>query len=308
MVILLRLAIWSLERIRLAWSLDWLYSLDMEILGFPYSRSSLAASRVMWRGAVAGGLVLVLVTLGCAGGSARDKVETTPTTTASRATPARDGEPAPSGAGVRHVVARGQTLWRIAKVYGVDIDELAEVNGISDTSSLKTGQVLFIPGVDEVRHVPPYPEPIDSALAPPMPPETADDGDGRWLWPVKNGEVLSYYGAPRRTHRHKGLDIRGRSGQLVLATRSGRVTYSGSGMRGYGKTVIVDHGGGMSSLYAHNSSLLVRKGERVKRGEAIARVGRSGNASTEHLHFEIRRRDRPVDPLGYLRPTREARR
>jgi murein DD-endopeptidase MepM/ murein hydrolase activator NlpD len=253
-------------------------------------------------------VLLVVATVGCTGLGTRPTVENTPTTPASPADATIDAGASTATAGVEHVVRRGQTLWRIAKVYGVEINELAGANGISDTSSLETGQGLFIPGAASVRDVPAYPAPLDSATAE-MPPATADeDENAKWLWPVKGGEVLSYFGAPRRTHRHQGIDIRGRGGQPVRATRPGRVTYSGSGMRGYGKTVIVDHGNGISSLYAHNSSLVVRKGQRVERGELIAKVGRSGNASTEHCHFEIRRRDKPVDPLGYLRPTREARR
>ena len=268
----------------------------MEILDFPYLRLRGAAGRQVRQILVAVALVLSLVAVGCAGGGTRR-----PATTA-------DVDASASSIGVDHVVLRGQTLWRIAKVYGVEIEELARANGISDTSSLETGQVLFVPGTAEVLHVPAYPAPLDSASAA-TPPEKIDDpGNAKWLWPVKQGEVLSYFGAPRRTHRHQGIDIRGRSGQPVRAARPGRVTYSGSGMRGYGKTVIVDHGHGLSSLYAHNSSLQVRKGQRVERGEIIAKVGRTGNASTEHCHFEIRRRDKPVDPLGYLRPTREARR
>ena len=86
----------------------------------------------------------------------------------------------------------------------------------------------------------------------------------------------------------------------MLAVRSGRVLYSSS-MRDYGRTVILDHGDGLRSLYAHNSKLLVQKGQQVYRGQAIARVGRTGNATTEHCHFEIRRDEVPVDPLPYLR-------
>ena len=278
----------------------------MEILDFPYLRLQGAAGWQVRQLLLAVALVLSLVAVGCAGGGTRHPVESTPPTSVSPP-PATVNVDA-AAVGVDHVVLRGQTLWRIAKVYGVEIEELARANGISDTSSLETGQVLFVPGAAEVLNVPAYPAPLDSASAAPRPEKVDDPGSAKWLWPVKHGEVLSYFGAPRRTHRHQGIDIRGRSGQPVRATRPGRVTYSGSGMRGYGKTVIVDHGRGLSSLYAHNSSLLVRKGQRVERGEVIAKVGRSGNASTEHCHFEIRRRDKPVDPLGYLRPTREARR
>ena len=281
----------------------------MEILDFPYLRFSGVAGRQVRRGLFAGALVLCLVAVGCAGGgNTRHPVKSVPTTSASRPASTADGEVSTAADGADHVVLRGQTLWRIARVYGVEIDELARANGISDTSSLETGQVLFVPGAARALDVPAYPAPLDSATAAVPLDFGDDDGNAKWLWPVKKGEVLSYFGAPRRTHRHQGIDIRGRAGQPVRATRSGRVSYSGSGMRGYGKTVIIDHGHGISSLYAHNSSLLVRKGQRVERGEIIAKVGRSGNASTEHCHFEIRRRDKPVDPLGYLRPTREARR
>jgi murein DD-endopeptidase MepM/ murein hydrolase activator NlpD len=84
-----------------------------------------------------------------------------------------------------------------------------------------------------------------------------------------------------------------------MASAAGRVTYSGT-MRGYGKVVILDHGNGLETLYAHNKKLLVNVGKRVSRGQKIATVGRTGNASTEHVHFEVRRNKGAVDPLKYL--------
>jgi lipoprotein NlpD len=247
------------------------------------------------RGAAA--LVVLLAGLAAAGcgGARRGAVqatelplEPTPPTRSTR-------DAAASPVGVWHVVSEGQTLWRIARVYGCDLDELARVNGISDPTALEEGRPLFVPGADRVREVPAYPAPIDD-----VPPELATPGGGGFDWPVAGGRVLSGYGARRRTHRHQGIDISGRPGQAVLAARSGRVVYSGSTLRGYGKTIILDHGDGLRSLYAHNSKLLVREGTPVERGQVIARVGRTGNASTEHCHFEIRRHDRAVDPLSFL--------
>jgi len=211
--------------------------------------------------------------------------------------------------GVHHVVQPGQTLWRIARAYGLTPETVARANRIEDPTQIAAGQTIFIPGAATALEVPPYSAPIDS-----------DDSDvssrvaGKvayttdWTWPVPSGEAFSYYGAPRRNHRHAGVDIRGSRGARVVASRGGKVKYSGSGMRGYGKTVIIDHGDRYSSLYAHNSKLLVRVGERVRRGQTIARVGSSGNASGDHCHFEIRRDDRAVDPLLYLVPPIEARR
>jgi len=186
---------------------------------------------------------------------------------------------------VIHVVEAGQTLWRIARAYGLTVDELAEANGILDPTQIEVGQQLVIPGALTEVEVPINPVP------------TVVRG---WRWPVDNGEIISSYGAWRSHGHHKGVDIRGRHGQPVKAVRAGTVTYSGSSMRGYGKTIIVNHGDGLTSLYAHNSSLLVQVGQSVDLGDPIARVGHTGNASTDHCHLEIRRHDRPLDPLTFL--------
>lgn len=202
---------------------------------------------------------------------------------------------------VLHVVEAGQTLWRIAKVYGVALETLARVNGIDDAASLQIGQELWIPGARARLDVPPYPSPV-TGLAP----RTTGPAAARFDWPVRGGRVLSAYGAPRREHRHEGIDIEARAGEPVLAVASGRVVYSGSTLRGYGKTIVIDHGGGLQSLYAHNSALLSGEGDWVERGSVIARVGSTGNASTDHCHLEIRKDDTPVDPLLYLAPVEEA--
>jgi len=216
------------------------------------------------------------------------------------APPARTADPAPApvaAAGVHHRVERGQTLWRIASLYGVSVDELVRRNGLSDPDALEEGTLLFVPGATTVLEVPL----LGTRAA------TVDHAG--WEWPVSGGRIVSGFGARRSTHRHQGLDIDGSAGQPVLAVQDGRVVYSGSGMRGYGKTVIIDHGNGVTSLYAHNSKLLVQRGQRVQRGQPIGRLGRTGRASAEHCHLEIRRNEVPVDPLLFVTAeTSEARR
>jgi len=194
------------------------------------------------------------------------------------------------------VVEPGQTLWRIAKAYGVPLDELSAANGIDDPSRLESGRAILIPGAPETLEVAPWPAPL------PSPPGTAPFAGitTAFVWPLTGGRVLSRFGESRRTHRHAGLDIAGRHGQPIVAAAHGRVIYSDNRMRGYGKTVILDHGEGFQSLYAHNSRLLVRAGDEVARGEPIAVVGQSGNATGAHCHFEIRKDRVPVDPLPYL--------
>jgi len=193
------------------------------------------------------------------------------------------------------VVEAGQTLWRIARAYGVPLDELARINELADPASLEIGRELLIPGASVPLNVPPYPAPLAGTLPPPgVGLEEPLD------WPIADGRVLSGYGAPRGGRSHSGIDIGGAPGQPVLAAGAGLIVYSGSTMRGYGQTIVIDHGGDLRSLYAHNSTLVAREGESVKRGQVIARIGRSGNASAEHCHFEIRRNDVAVDPLPYL--------
>jgi len=187
--------------------------------------------------------------------------------------------------GVYHVVERGQTLWRIAQVYEISLDRLVEANEIDEPERLAIGTRLWIPGAREHRAVP----------------VTVTGGNGaRFLWPVPGGRVISGFGVQRPSHRHQGLDIAAAAGEAVQAAEDGTVRYAGSSMRGYGKTLIIDHGEGWTTLYAHNSALIARQGQRVKRGELIARVGRSGNASTEHCHFEIRRGEVPINPTPLL--------
>ena len=199
--------------------------------------------------------------------------------------------------GIEHVVLPRQTLWRIARAYGKSVHELARVNGIEDPTMLSAGQVLFIPGAAKELYVPPY-----AGSAP-----TTRSGilDESWTWPVVGGEVISVYGESRGNHRHRGLDIRGRPGQDVRAIREGRVVFRGT-MRGYGKTVIVDHSDGLRSLYAHNSRLLVDDGQSVREGQPIASIGRSGNATTDHCHLELHRGGVAVDPLLYVARVSEA--
>jgi lipoprotein NlpD len=114
-----------------------------------------------------------------------------------------------------------------------------------------------------------------------------------WAWPVR-GKVLRGY-----SDANKGVDIGGRMGQPVLAAGDGKVVYSGSGLRGYGKLIIIKHNKTFLSAYAHNSKLLVKEGQTVKQGQKIAEMGNS-DADQVKLHFEIRRFGKPVDPMQYL--------
>ena len=145
---------------------------------------------------------------------------------------------------------------------------------------------------------------FDISLIPgPLPPgEDFGPRGTKMLWPV-DGVVSSGFGK-RGSRVHQGIDIPMPPGTPIRAARDGVVAAVGSdrtpGYRGYGNFVLVDHGRGVKTLYAHCQKVLVKKGQRIRQGHVVATVGRTGHASTDHLHFEVRIEGRPVDPTPYL--------
>ncbi len=118
-----------------------------------------------------------------------------------------------------------------------------------------------------------------------------------FAWPAR-GRVLQAFAEPN----NKGLDIAGKPGDPVLAAASGRVMYTGTGIRGYGKLIVIKHDNNFNSVYAHNREILVKEGQNVARGQRIAELGDT-DADTPKLHFEIRKSGKPVDPARYLPPS-----
>jgi lipoprotein NlpD len=212
-----------------------------------------------------------------------------------------------SRAPTTHTVRRGQTLFSIARAYGVTVQRLAEANHITDPSRVAAGQRLVIPqtkGTDgrsgekppaRARRPPAAVQRVPSSFSPEV------HAVFRSLqWPV-DGPVISKFAAPRRgQRRHKGLDIKSPEGAPVKAVADGLVVLAKDRHGAYGRLVVIDHGSGITSYYAHNSKNLVEMGQRVSTGDVIALVGRTGNASCDHLHFELRVEGAALDPGRHL--------
>jgi LysM repeat protein len=189
-----------------------------------------------------------------------------------------DGDP-DGNEGIYHVLRRGQTLYSLSRLYQVPVERLVQANGIKDPNIIREDTSIFIPGHSGPARI-----------------ETSAMGD--FVWPVK-GRITGRFGPRGKHSRHRGIDIDGEVGDEVIAAASGTVIQAGT-RRKYGKMLVIEHSDGLSTLYAHASKVLVRVGDRIERGDLIATVGRSGNARGSHLHFEVRRNDRPVDPIPYL--------
>ncbi|MDI3542404.1 MAG: hypothetical protein PWP57_7 [Candidatus Atribacteria bacterium] len=173
-------------------------------------------------------------------------------------------------------VQSGDTLWGISRRYRVSLQDLLRINNLTEKSTLQIGQSIRIP----------------SYL-----PQSYEKSSSSFLWPV-SGRVSSTFGT-RGGRLHSGVDILAPSGALIKASRSGVVSFSGW-MNGYGRVVIIDHQDGWQTLYAHNSVNLVNKGQKVNQGDAIARVGMTGNATAYHVHFEVKKNGKCLNPLDYL--------
>lgn len=217
----------------------------------------------------------------------------------------------------QHIVQQGDTLFSIAWRHGLDYREVARINGISEPWVIRVGQQIRLRGKQSVpqqqvaKPATTPPRPASTARTPTAPAASAPQavspaagspvvvaptGDGNWQWP-SDGRVLTSFSATGSGP--KGISIGGNAGDPVRAAREGQVVYTGSSLVGYGELVIVKHDDVFLSAYAHNSRLLVREGDKVKAGQAIAGMGSTG-ADRVKLHFEIRRNGQPVDPVGVL--------
>ncbi|MGH7934942.1 MAG: peptidoglycan DD-metalloendopeptidase family protein [Candidatus Binataceae bacterium] len=191
-----------------------------------------------------------------------------------------------------HTVIPGETIYHIAREYGVSGERLMTLNRISDPRDLRVGQTLIIPGHG-----------FAAASAFGIPGEWSVPRASRQFgWPITAGVVSSPFGM-RHGVMHDGVDIAAPVGTPVLAADDGVVIYSGH-LRGYGNVIIIRHSENYVTVYGHNSVDLIREGARVSRGQEIGEVGETGRATGPNLHFEVRYKNHAQNPLAFL-PTPE---
>ncbi|MEX2128669.1 MAG: peptidoglycan DD-metalloendopeptidase family protein [Xanthobacteraceae bacterium] len=222
-----------------------------------------------------------------------------------------------------HVVNSGDTLYSLGRRYGMSHAVIAQANGIGDKSSLRVGQRLTIPGASASSaarggpfspppsHRAEAPAPATTAAAPQTekaaavtpveePEETRSlGGSPQFRWPVR-GRVISGYGAKANGQQNDGINLAVPEGTEVKAAENGVVAYAGNELKGYGNLVLLRHSDGWMTAYAHNSQLMVKRGDNVRRGQTVARAGSTGGVASPQVHFEIRKGSTPVDPTQYL--------
>ena len=213
-------------------------------------------------------LLAIILSLGIAGCATAPYVKTV--------TP----KPPAGMAGTYHKIIKGETLWKISKLYGVDLEELARVNRITDTTAVEVGQQIFIPNRTAAQPV-----------------KYSDNDD--FIWPI-SGRITGSFGQIINSISNKGINIQPYGSPDVLAARSGRVVFTDNDFAGFGRIIIIEHSEGLFTVYARNRVILVQAGDSVQKGAVIAKAGSAGRDRNVYLHFEVRRGHVSQNPLFYL--------
>jgi murein DD-endopeptidase MepM/ murein hydrolase activator NlpD len=223
-----------------------------------------------------------------------------------------------------HIAGPGDTLHKVARRYRVSVTDLARANRLSTNTQLKLGDRLAIPAnvpprtaaaparpAPVAQSVPSQPQPQVAAAEPrhtanlaspthaPEAEPKRETAGAVFRWPVR-GRIVTAFGAKPNGQQNNGINIAVPEGTPVKAAEDGEVAYAGNELKGYGNLILVRHPNGFVTAYAHASELLVKRGDKVKRGQVIAKSGRTGAISSPQLHFEIRKGSTPVDPTPYL--------
>lgn len=223
-------------------------------------------------------------------------------------------------AGHFHIVRTGDTVYSISRQYNVDMASLTSLNRIREPYTIKVGERLQLPsrGTTQqaavTREAAGGPVPVGRPVAgtavastqprvtttrPKGPLPAAPAATGGFVWPIE-GKILSTYGPKANGLHNDGINIAAEMGASVKAAQSGVVAYAGNELKGYGNLLLVRHEGDLITAYAHNSKLLVQRGDTIMRGQTIAQAGNSGSVVTPQVHFEVRRGAKALDPQGII--------
>ena len=231
-----------------------------------------------------------------------------------------------------YTVRQGESVYGISRTYGVPVAELQQANGITDRAACAPARCSRFRAARSLRRRPPSSDVADrvpaasparrrtrpsstaatrrawraaatmsrptGTIAPAQAPRGSVASD-KLRWPV-NGKIITGFGQRNDGTHNDGINLSVPQGTAVHAAESGVVAYAGSELKGYGNLVLLRHDNGWVTAYAHNDELMVKRGDKVQRGQVIAKAGRTGSVDQPQVHFELRQGSKPVDPVPFL--------
>ena len=213
-----------------------------------------------------------------------------------------------------HKVRKGETLYSISRLYKTDVYSISKLNNLKNINSINEGQALKIYGerkietkdddlsyikkpnikkIDSKKKISKRIKKTKSKL------KRSFSKNSKFIWPVK-GELISKYGKSNKGFFNDGININSKLNQKVSASNDGVIIYSGNEIPGYGNLILIKHSQNWITAYAHLGKVSIERGEKVKKGQIIGLVGKTGNVRKPQLHFEIRKGKDAVNPLNYL--------
>lgn len=197
-------------------------------------------------------------------------------------------------------VKKGNTLFDIAQCYNVSVSDIMKINQLKSNDKIYEGDKIFIPfNENNINTSCKKPNKIITKKSSKKNNIVVGNKNSTYVWPVK-GEIISNFGLLAKGLRNDGINISASIGEPVFAIESGKIVYAGNEIQAFGNLILVKHYNNKTSAYAHLDKINVVKGEKVNKGQVIALVGNSGKVSTPQLHFEIRDKNGPLNPLKFL--------
>ncbi len=205
---------------------------------------------------------------------------------------------------IYHEVSAGDTLYSISRVYGMKVNDLVELNNLHEPYSVKVGERIRISrntdSSTQVTQKTDFKKPSEEPLNKPGFVASTLDKLNKFSWPVR-GQVVSKFGPKSGGLYNDGIKIKAAEGTEVKAAEDGVVAYVGNELKGYGNLVIVKHGSGWITAYAHLKNSSVKRGEKIAKGQKIGAVGATGNVDSPQLYFGLRKGRDAVNPENYLK-------
>ncbi len=209
-----------------------------------------------------------------------------------------------------HTVQKGETLYSISRKYNMSVSALSRLNHLSAPYTISVGQVLQVnhrtdttiktASKQSKNRVTTTTSKSTTVVSPRRTVSVPKAQSGKkFAWPIR-GKIISSFGKTQNGMQNDGINIAAAKGTAVTAAESGTVGYAGNQLKGYGNLILIRHDNGWMTAYAHNDTILVKKDQKVKKGQKIATVGKTGNVKTPQLHFEIRYQTKVVNPQKYL--------